>query len=175
MSKALREYDIQVFKLSNKSHDYSYSIKDSFFELFENSFIEKGNLEVKLNLEKTPSLINTIFKIEGEVELVCDRSLETFMYPISISQKLIFKYAEDFEELSDEILTIPHDIQQLNVAQYIFEFIGIEIPMKKLHPKYQDDDSNDDLLVYQSDELTEEDDEDKNVDPRWAALNKLKK
>lgn len=175
MRKSLREYDIQVFKLGNKTHTYSYSIKDSFFESFENSLVEKGELSVILQLEKTPTLINAIFYIKGEVELICDRSLESFMFPIDVSQKLLFKYAEDYEELTDEIVTVPFDIQQLNVAQYIYEFIGIQIPIKKLHPKFQDNESDDDILVYKSEGEESSDDKEPNVDPRWAALNKLKK
>ncbi len=172
MKKSLREYDIQVYKLSNKTHEYTYQITDAFFENFENTLIEKGSLVSDLILEKTPNLINIHFSIKGEVELTCDRSLEKFNHPIDVKTKLLFKYAEEYEELSDEIITVPHDIQQLNVAQYIYEFIGIQVPMKKLHPKFQNEETEGDIVIYQTN--AEEEEKKDEVDPRWAALNKLK-
>ena len=62
----------------------------------------------------------------------------------------------------------------------MFEFIGLEIPMKKLHPRYseEDDEEKDDdvLLIYSSEEKdqTEDQENEEMIDPRWASLKKLK-
>ncbi len=91
---------------------------------------------------------------------------------------MTFKYGEEFKELSEEIIQIPFDTQKLNVAQYIYEFIGVQVPMKKLHPKFrkEEEDEDDDTntkLIYKSDLL--EDEDTFNTDPRWDALKKIKK
>src|SRR6185312_9543622 len=123
--KALRKYDIDIFNLNNGVHDYEYEIDSSFFESFEDSYIQKGNLKVKLALNKSETLLQSSFNIEGVVELICDRSLETFDYEINTNNNLIFKYGQEYIELTDEIITIPQNAQKINVAQYIYEFIGL--------------------------------------------------
>jgi len=176
--KALRKYDIDIFNLNNGVHDYEYEIDSSFFESFEDSYIQKGNLKVKLALNKSETLLQSSFNIEGVVELICDRSLETFDYEINTNNNLIFKYGQEYIELTDEIITIPQNAQKINVAQYIYEFIGLAVPMKKLHPKFKTEEDEfeeaDSILIY-STGGQEQEEENKETDPRWDILNKLKK
>jgi uncharacterized protein len=175
--KAKRDFDIDIFKLSNQKHDYEYDIESSFFKDFENSIVEKGKLKVKLILEKSETFIQSYFHIDGIVELTCDRSLEHYDFHIDQKNKLIFKYAEEFNEITDEIVTIPKDLQKLSMAQYIYEFIGLAIPMKKLHPKFVIQDDQEDaetILIYTTDTEIPEDKKEE-TDPRWDILNKLKK
>jgi uncharacterized protein len=176
--KAMRDFDIDIFKLSNQKHDYEYVIDSSFFEGFENSIVEKGNLKVRLTLDKSETFIQASFHIVGIAELTCDRSLEKYDFHIDQPSKLIFKYAEEFNEISDEIITIPKDLQQLNMAQYIYEFIGLAIPMKKLHPKFVTEDDQEDaetILIYTTGTEKPGEEEKEEIDPRWDILNKLKK
>ena len=37
---------------------------------------------------------------------------------------------------SDDLLQITTDTQNINVAQHLFDYIGLAVPMKKLHPRY---------------------------------------
>jgi uncharacterized metal-binding protein YceD (DUF177 family) len=88
----------------------------------------------------------------------------------------MFKYGEEEAELSDEIIIINRDRVSLELGQYMYEFISLSIPIKKVHPKFQDDEDDDDdsegKLIYSSE--TEISDEEKEVDPRWEILKKLK-
>jgi uncharacterized protein len=174
--KAKRDFDIDIYKLNAQKHNFEYDIDSSFFEDFENSIVEKGKLKVKLSLEKSETFIQSYFHIDGIVELICDRSLEHYDFHIDQNNKLIFKYAEEFNEITDEIVTIPKDSQKLNMAQYIYEFIGLAIPMKKLHPKFATQDDQEDadtILIYTTGtEIPENEKEE--TDPRWDILNKLK-
>jgi uncharacterized protein len=174
--KARRDFDIDIYKLSNQKHDYEYDIDSSFFKDFENSVIEKGRLKVKLTLEKSETFIQSYFHIDGIIELTCDRSLEQYDFHIDQKNKLIFKYADEFNEITDEIVTIPKDLQQLNTAQYIYEFIGLAIPMKKLHPRFatQDDQEDADTVLIYTTGTEKAEDEKEEIDPRWDILNKLK-
>ncbi len=166
-----QEYDIDIFKLKNNSHQYDFIFEGSFFSLFEDSLVSKGDGKVNLTLLKSDTFLELKFEIIGKVELVCDRSLELFGFDIAINNRLLLKFGDDWEELSDEILMMPRKEQTINVAHYIYEFIGIAIPMKKLHPKFNDDD-NEDFLIYSSEESSEE--EQVTVDPRWKKLKDLK-
>jgi uncharacterized metal-binding protein YceD (DUF177 family) len=183
--KELQKYDIDIFKLSDKQHVYTFESGDSFFELFEHSLLHKGQLHTQLVLDKSPTMLQLHFHIAGSVELTCDRTLEPFDYPLEIDRQLILKFGEENKELTDEIEIITRDTQRINVAQYIFEFIGLSLPMKKLHPRLANEkmevETEESVLVYSSAapgdteaSPSNAEDEDSSIDPRWQALKKLK-
>ncbi len=166
-----QNYNIDIFKLSNSSHQYEFDFDDSFFSLFEGSLVNEGSGKIDLSLLKSDLFIELKFEITGKVELICDRSLEPFGFDIAIKNKLLLKFGDNWEELSDEILMMPRNEQTINVAQYIYEFIGVAIPMKKLHPKFNNEDDEDEF-IYSSEESNES--EQTATDPRWKKLKDLK-
>lgn len=119
------------------------------------------------------------FNIVGTVELECDRSLDLFDFSINAERIMRYRLGEEHQELSDELVVIPKESQTINIASLLYEFIGLEIPMKKLHPRFveeEDEDGDEELLViYTSEDEAEEENEEESVDPRWEALKKLKK
>ena len=174
MRKQAKEmYEIQVFNLKNQEYSYQYKIDKEFFLLFEDSLIENGLCEVSINLVKSETMINLEFKIQGQIELECDRSLEKFDYPINAVRRLILKFGQEEEELSDELAIISKDRHSIDMSQYLYEFIGLEVPMKKLHPRYSDDEENENLLLYSTEDKEEEKTENEEIDPRWLKLKNL--
>lgn len=170
----LRFYNIDIFKLSNQSHDFDFDFDDQFFEEFEDSVVKKGLGKVHLVLEKSETMIKLTFDIEGSVELECDRSLEKFDFPIHTKRSLILKYGDDWQELSDEIVIIPRDSERINIAQFVYEFIGLAVPMKRLHPKFDQEEQSDDSEIVYSSQDEEEENNEGSIDPRWSKLKNLK-
>ncbi len=168
--KILRQYKIGIYGLSLGGHNFSFEFDEHFFSVFENSLITKGKGTCLVDLTKSASMVSLTLKIEGVIELVCDRSLEAFDHKIDTSHELIYKYGEEEKELSENMYVIRKDTQEINIGNFLYEFISLEIPMKKLHPKFQDEDESD-QLIYTSDEKEKQD---KDIDPRWEALKKLK-
>ena len=163
--------DIDIFRLANGEHSFDFDFDSAFFGLFEDSVIENGNGSVKVELNRTPTLITLNFHLIGEIELVCDRSLDTFMHPVNETKKVRIKYGDHWEELSEELYLIPADTQKIDVGQFVYEFISLAIPMKKLHPRFQDDDED---FIFSSSEPEQESSKSP-IDPRWNELKKLKK
>lgn len=176
--KARRAFDIHIFNLANGNHDYHFEVSDSFFELFENEMLSTGNLTADVSLQKSDSMIQMTFKVEGTLELTCDRSLDLFDQPVSFENTMIFKFGDEEKELSEDVMVVLNDTQTINVADLLFEFIGLQVPMKKLHPRFQEEENDDDegIIVYSStvDDPTTEEQQEEDVDPRWAALKDLK-
>lgn len=177
----IETYSIDLFRLSNSVHDYQFDFDDSFFELFDQTLIQKGAGSVSLELEKTDRLLRLNFNIQGSIGLTCDRSLEEFDESINLDYKLLIKYGELSEELSEDIIVIPRESQSINVAQYMYEYIALSVPMKCLHPKFRDEEEEYDFddepkMVYSSEQSTEANEEDSNVeDPRWNKLKEIRK
>lgn len=179
----LKQYEIPILKLENKRHEYAFAGDDQFFEAMEQELIRRGRFQAHLTLDKSETMLHLKFAIRGSYELTCDRTLEPFEEPFETTQRLILKYGDEPEELSDEIEIIGWDTPSLNVARYLFEFIALTVPAKKLHPRLRAEEADEDeeqperegKLVYSSDADEPEDaDQPPAVDPRWQALSKLK-
>ena len=176
---ALRTYDIHIMGLENKRYEYDFSSDDSFFAALEQDLIQKGTVQTHLLLDKSETMIRLDFQITGAVEQTCDRSLDCYEEPVETQQTMLLKYGDHNEELSDEIELIERNTATINVARYIFEFISLSLPMKHLHPRFRDEDDEEDearngKVIYRSGtDGIEDDEEQSNVDPRWAALRKL--
>jgi uncharacterized protein len=164
-----------IYNLKNGVHDYHFEIGDSFFNSFENSPVSKGDLEAKVALDKNDNFIKAAFEIEGKIELTCDRSLETFEKYLSVRESVIFKFGDDNKEISEEIFMITRDTQEIDAAQLIYEFIGLAIPIKKLHPRYdeEDDTAAEITLVFSSEDELDSQHPAEDIDPRWEKLKGL--
>jgi uncharacterized metal-binding protein YceD (DUF177 family) len=179
----LKPYEIPILKLENKRHEYDFVGDDSFFEAMQQELIRRGRFQAHLTLDKSETMLHLKFGIRGSYELLCDRTLEPFEEPFETTQRLIMKYGDEPEEISDEIEIIGWDTPSINVARYLFEFIALTVPVKKLHPRLRAEEADEDeeeadregKLVYSSEPgEPEAADEAPAVDPRWQALAKLK-
>jgi uncharacterized protein len=170
-------YNINIVGLSNKEHQFQFEIGDEFFRRFGTDIVSEGTFQVELLLDKHETFIGVEFKIDGKAHLICDRSLEPFDFPINSNNKIVFKYGDAYQEMTDEIVIIPRETATLELGQYIYEFIALGIPLKKLHPRFQDEvndeDDSEGKIVYSS-ETSEEKKDDEEIDPRWDILKKLK-
>lgn len=166
----LDQFEVLFSTLKPGVHDFEFVIENSFFEAFENSPIQKGEGKCKVSLDKKENLLTFDFDFDIKVELTCDRSLEQFQFPITAKKQLVVKFGEEAEELGDDIVMINWKDQFFNLAQVIYEYISIEIPMKKVHPKYLTENEDDfGEMIYK----TSSDDPDDESDPRWNALKNI--
>jgi uncharacterized protein len=172
----MKAFKINIIGLSNKQHQFDFQIGEEFFRQYGKGLVSEGELEAVVTLDKSETMIEARFEIKGKVKLICDRSLDPFQHPLKIDEKIIFKYGDTNEELSDEIIMIHRDSDSLELGQYIYEFINLAVPMKKLHPRYEgelDLDEAEGKIIYTSGADTG-DEGDEDIDPRWEQLKKLK-
>jgi uncharacterized protein len=173
-----RAYTVNIVGLNNTVHHFEFEVGNDFFSQFGTALISEGALKAEVRLDKRETFIDASFLITGSAKLICDRSLDPFDFPIHAEKKLVFKYGDADEELSDEIVMIHRDSDSLELGQYIFEFIALEVPMKKLHPRFHDEEEDDDTegkIIYTSKKPEDENGNDgEDIDPRWEILKKLK-
>lgn len=177
----LKEFNFLLFSLSDKVHESSHQVNNKFFEQFENSPIEEGNFEVNITLKKSETLLQYEFKIKGVAKLLCDRSLEEFDFPMEKESKILFKFGENYDEPADDLIILEHGTSELNVARWVYELIAVEIPFKKLHPKFEEDEDEDfeeeeynnlQLVYSDVDDELEEEDEETDSSESWEQLKK---
>lgn len=179
----LAQYQIKFAGLSDGKHLFTFSIDDRFFQKTEGSEIERGNLTANVELEKRDTHLVLHFNIEGAIEVICDRCLDTFDHPIFWSEKMYVKFGESLEIPEEDIIYISPDDFEVDIAQHLYEFIILGLPIKRVHPDNEDGSSpcNSDMLDILLGPSQEDDIEDSNednnseeeIDPRWAALRDL--
>lgn len=178
--KYLSKYDIAFKGLKEGKHQYEFDIDEKFFEKFEYSEVSKGFLKAEVTLNKQSTLMILEMAVEGTVELLCDRCLEFYQQEVENKSNMYIKFGIEAEDMSDEVIVITLDSNQINVAQYLYELIILGLPIKRVHPDDVDGNStcNPEMLEKLEEYLVEEvEEEDEKVedpgDIRWSELKKL--
>ena len=170
-------YIINLARLADKTHHFAFDLDRSFFEQFDQELIPDGQVHADVTLTKTERLITVDFDLHGTVRQVCDRSLDDYDQEINAQEQLLIRFGDENLELDDNVLQITPDTQTLPLTQHLFDYIGLALPMKKLHPRFQNEpddepDAKTKLIFTTRGENPGDDDED-DTDPRWNALRNL--
>lgn len=126
------------------------------------------------DLVLSETMIKAELKIEGTIELVCDRSLESFSSPVSIKETHFFKFGIEEKELTDELEVISKERISIDFDQLVYDLIALSVPGKKLHPRFAVEETEDDeegKVIFTT--LRPEEVEETSPDPRWAKLTEI--
>jgi len=166
----LKHFIIPFSGLKVGIYSYTFEIEDKFFEHFEYSEINKGKIHVDCQLDRQLRMMVLNFDIAGTIRVPCDRCAEEFDLPVEGQQKLIVKFGADHKEESEDILVITEKEHELDVSQYLYEYVILLVPIRKVHGTDENGNSlcNPEVLRYIKE--TEE----PPADPRWEVLKKLK-
>ncbi len=165
--KFLRKFDVKIQSLSNNEHSFLFEFNHALLEHFSEELEMKNTLgECKLKIIKTDMMLDATFDIRGSTELICDRTLKKFIHSLNLKNKILFKFGDFEEEISEDMIVIDRNKSIINIAKYIYEFVILEIPAKRLHPSLKNED-NIDNFVFRTNVI-------KKTDPRLDPLNKLK-
>ncbi|MDJ0363908.1 DUF177 domain-containing protein [Hymenobacter sp. H14-R3] len=173
------QFELPIARLSLKTHNFAFELDHDFFEQFDpkGEFIADGDLHADVVLDKGERVITINSHITGTVRLTCDRSLDEYDQPLDIENKLLVRYSDEAKELDDDVMQITPDTMALDIAQHLYDYIGLALPMKKLHPRFQneadDDPDAETKLIFSTRPPNENPDDDEPADPRWAALKNL--
>ncbi len=164
-------FTIPLSGLKEGQHLYDFEIGDDFFEEFEESEIKEGNLSASIVLDKRSSHFDLIFKINGRVKVSCDRCLGMFFQPVESENKLLVKFGKEWDDSDPDLITIPADENELDVKQYLYEFIQLALPIQKVHRGGSKENECDSEMIKKLREHIVG--EEKESDPRWDELKKL--
>ena len=111
------EYLIQYSGLSLGVHSYEYEIGKAFFESLDYHEFDDCRIKVKLDFEKSASMLVLFFSISGTVKAPCDRCLEDMLVKLNGDFKQIIKIS-DYEqsEETDEILVVPSAEYEIDIT-----------------------------------------------------------
>ena len=94
------------------------------------------------------------------------------MLDVTFTQSIFVKTGETPGEVEDDVLIIGRDDHEIEVGQYLYEFIILALPYQKIHPDDPEGNPacNKEMLKKLNAHRTGEPDKVKTSDPRWDAL-----
>ena len=182
-------YNVDLKNLTPGIHEFEYLLENKFFVDIDGDQVQKGKVKVNLTVKRSSMMFEMNFQIEGVVMVPCDRCLDDMELPVSTQNKLVVKFGKEYAEESEEIVIIPEEEGEINLAWFIYEFIALAIPMKHIHApgkcnkamssklkkhtarRADDEDEFDEEAA--DDIVVDDDAADIPSDPRWDALKGL--
>jgi uncharacterized protein len=171
--RGLRKYTICFGGLADGKHNFMFDIDKTFFDLFDLSEIKIGKLTAEVNLIKEPQVIEMEFFINGMVNVICDRCLDQFDLPVQYRGQLFFKFGKIPHEVSDEIIILSTGQTEINIAQYLYEFIHLSLPYRKIHPDIDGKSGCNPDMIKKLDSLIVKRPGNEKYDVRWDKLNEI--
>ncbi len=185
------KYKIDLKGMQADSCKYEFVLDNLFFANIDAPEVQKGKVNVELLVKKTSRAFELNFQTDGIVWVPCDRCLDDMEQPVSSTDKLLVKFGHEYAEEGDNLIVIPEEEGEINVAWFMYEFIALAIPMKHVHAPGKcnkamssklskhirttpDDEMDEETFVpeEESNELANEDTETA-VDPRWDEFKKI--
>ncbi len=162
--------------MKDGNHEFHFSLDTRFLETFSRNFFDLPVLEIGVLLNTSETMIKADLRIQGEVQLICDRSLDPFTHRVDEKVTHFFKFGEEEKELSDELDVISKERVAIDLDQLIYDTVALALPSKKLHPRFrkeEEDGEEDGEIVYSSEEATGSATDSNTMDPRWEKLRDL--
>ena len=131
-----REYDIAFVGLKPGLHEYHYEVDDTFFQEYKQADFSDCHAKIKLTLEKNAAFMILKFEVGGNVDVVCDRCGNNLGMELWDEFNMVVKLVENPEEMNEteedpDIYYIPRTESHLHVADWIYEFVSLSIPMQR--------------------------------------------
>ncbi len=133
-----RAFDIAFVGLKPGVHQFEYQITDSFFDGYQQ---EKDfgncNAHIKLSLDKKTGFMMLKFEVGGSVTVNCDRCGNPLPIDLWDEFNIVVKLVDDPEVMNNQeedpdVYYISKGESHLHVADWIYEFINLSIPMQKM-------------------------------------------
>jgi uncharacterized metal-binding protein YceD (DUF177 family) len=131
-----RAFEIAFVGLKPGPHEFEYEIDDRFFETYQQQDFTKCKSHVKLTLDKKTGFMLLKFEIGGSLEVICDRCNNNLPLELWDEFTITVKMVEEPELMNDQeedpdVYYISRGESHLHIADWIYEFINLSIPMHK--------------------------------------------
>ena len=132
-----REFEIAFVGLKPGIHEYRYDIEDRFFEAFQQQDFTNCKALVRLALDRKSSFMLMKFEIGGNLEVICDRCNNKLPLELWDEFNITVKMVEEPELMNEQeddpdVYYIGKNESHVDVANWIYEFINLSIPMQKV-------------------------------------------
>lgn len=172
----LKQFEVSFGGLSLGKHQLAFDIDSKFFGYFDHTIVQDGKLHADVTLTKQTHMLTFDFSIKGTIHAECDRCSDEFELPIELQEQMIVKFGDEAKEEDLDVFVIPHSETHINVAQQIYEYITVALPMHIVHPDDAKGKSTCNKKVLKDleniNKVAKKAKEEK-IDPRWDVLKNI--
>ena len=184
-------YKIDLLSSGLGGKTFEYDLSDDFFAEME-GLVQRGSIHTTVACLSAGSVYKFQIHSVGTIIVPCDRCLSDLELRIETTDDLNVKLGDEYADEGDCVV-VPEAEGYLDLAQFIYEFIALSMPLTCCHePGKCDDAMMHELSRHQAtrsgiadDEQADSDngdvqdeskgeDSDEPVDSRWAALKQFK-
>ena len=158
--------------LKEGMHLFNYELGNKFFKNFDYYDFLDAKLFAKLELEKQSTLLNLKFSFNGEIEVQCDVSMESFNLDLETEHAVVVKFKDDIISTDDKVIFMPAGSHSIDVSHLIYESIILAVPQKKVHPGIENGSLKSEI-VEKLEALKPKKNFKEKTDPRWDKLKDL--
>jgi uncharacterized metal-binding protein YceD (DUF177 family) len=169
-----KEYRINIARLKYGSYSDSFDVDSAFFEHFEQSPIQGGNVQIDIEIFNYETHLDTKFHLKGTVELACDRCQGPYDFDLDTEYRIIYSYDPDLDFEGYELMFIDRKDPYLSLVQEIYDFVNLSVPFRKVPDSKVHTCPEAVLKLLGLTEDAENVAKAEEIDPRWEALKKLK-
>ena len=173
----LDKYNIDLKGMQADFAKYEFQLDKSYFNDIDGEEIEKGNVDVVVEVRKVHEAFLLHFYATGIVYVPCDLCLDDMELPVESEDELTVKFGDRHLGGEDDLVIVPYEEGFINVAWLMYELVALSVPMKHVHEPGMcnplmaeklcehmcpgSDDENEDLAGTER------------IDPRWNELKKI--
>ena len=174
-----REFEIAFVGLKPGVHEFTYAINDGFFEAFQQQDFQNCKANVKLLLDKKSSFMLLKFEVGGSLEVNCDRCNNKLPMELWDEFNITVKMVEERELMNGEeddpdVYYISRGENHIDIANWIYEFINLSIPMQKVCSYEKMDGPHCNAAAMDILKKMEPEENEKKGNPIWKGLEKFK-
>ena len=139
-----KEYVIPFIGLKTGSHVFEYDLTDAFFEGIEDSIIHRGNVHVRLDLEKKETMLVGIYYVEGSVTTECDRCTDPIEVEVEGEYQIVYKIGGGDVSDDEAVVVLEKDAFEVDIEMNLYELVAVSLPLRKIH---EIEDCNQDMIA----------------------------
>lgn len=155
-----------------------FDLDNNFFADIDGEEFQKGSVTATVRVKKNRDVFDFTFSMAGTVVVPCDRCLDDIEIEIASENSLKVRLGDNYADEGDTVI-VPESDGDINIAWYLYEFIALALPMKRVHAPgkcnhemtgklkkhgYKDENIND---------VDDDDNDNEYIDPRWDSLKNI--
>lgn len=187
MVGTLERYKIDLKGIADAVVVREFDLDNQFFADVEASEVEGGQVHVILEIKKMTAgeAFELRFRLDGKVVVLCDRCLDEMELDVTSSDKVMVKLGSDYSD-DGEWVVVPEEEGEVNVAWFMYEFVALALPMKRVHAAGECNEAmagklsehlsiteDEDMAGMEMDEDEDLESTSQTPDPRWNELKKI--
>ena len=167
------KYNVDLKGLKAATLELEFDLDNLFFGDIDGEEFQKGAVKAVVTVRKNRDVFELAFSLNGTVVVPCDRCLDDLEIDVATENTLRVKLGDEYADEGD-IVIVPEQDGDLNIAWYLYEFIVLALPMKRVHAPGKCNQEMTGRLGKHSAGADDDSREDADmVDPRWEGLKNI--